>query len=54
MISDLDIHRSAHVLMRQHGDDAALEAVMRAMPATNELRWPISCGWDSNDHKGSL
>lgn len=30
MISDLDIYRSANVLIRQRGDDAALEAAMRA------------------------
>ncbi len=54
MDSDLDIYRSANVLIRQHGDDAALEAIMRAMPATNALRLPISCGWDGNDQKGSL
>jgi hypothetical protein len=30
MISDLDIFRSAQVLIRQHGEDAALEAAKRA------------------------
>ena len=30
MISDLDIYRSANVLRRQHGEDATLEAAMRA------------------------
>jgi hypothetical protein len=28
--SDLDIYRSAQVLIREHGEDAALEAAMRA------------------------
>ena len=30
MISDLDIYRSANVLIRQHGEDAPIEAAMRA------------------------
>ncbi len=30
MISDLDIYRSANVLVQQHGEDAPLEAAMRA------------------------
>ncbi len=30
MIRDLDIYRSANVLIREHGEDAVLEAVMRA------------------------
>jgi len=30
MASDLDIYRSANVLIRQHGEDALLEAAMRA------------------------
>ncbi len=30
MISDLDIYRSANVLIREHGEDAALEAAQRA------------------------
>ena len=30
MIPDLDIYRSAQVLVKQHGDDAPLEAAMRA------------------------
>ena len=30
MISALDIYRSAGVLIREHGEDAALEAAMRA------------------------
>ncbi len=28
MIHDLDIYRSANVLIREHGEDAALEAAM--------------------------
>ncbi len=30
MISDLDIYRSANVLVRHHGQDAPIEAAMRA------------------------
>ncbi len=30
MTSDLDIYRSANVLIRQHGEDAALEAALCA------------------------
>ncbi len=28
--SDLDIYRSAHLLIERHGDDAPIEAAMRA------------------------
>ncbi len=30
MIPDLDIYRSAQVLMKQHGQDAPIQAAMRA------------------------
>ncbi len=30
MVSDLDIYRSAKLLIDQHGEDASLEAAMRA------------------------
>ncbi len=30
MISDLDIYRSANVLVKHHGQDAPIEAAMRA------------------------
>ncbi len=30
MVSDLDIYRSAKLLVDQHGEDAAAEAAMRA------------------------
>ena len=30
IISDLDIWRAAHLLIRQHGEDAELEAAKRA------------------------
>ncbi len=30
MTSDIDIYRSAHVLVKQHGEDASIEAAMRA------------------------
>ncbi len=32
MTSDLDIYRSAHELIKQHGDAADIEAAMRADP----------------------
>ncbi len=31
MIPDLDIYRSANVLIREHGEDAALDAAMWAI-----------------------
>ncbi len=30
MITDIDIYRSANVLMKHHGQDAPIEAAMRA------------------------
>ncbi len=30
MVSDLDIYRSANLLVKQHGEDAPIEAAMRA------------------------
>ena len=30
MVADIDIFRSAQVLIREHGEDAAIEAAMRA------------------------
>ena len=30
MIPDLDIYRSANILVKQHGEDAPIEAAMRA------------------------
>ncbi len=30
MIPDLDIYRSANILVRQHGEDAPIHAAMRA------------------------
>ncbi len=30
MTPDLDIYRSAHVLVKQHGEDAPIHAAMRA------------------------
>ncbi len=30
MTSDLDIYRSAHLLIERHGDDAPIEAALRA------------------------
>ena len=32
MTSDLDIYRSAQVLIREHGEDAALEGTLDAAP----------------------
>jgi hypothetical protein len=46
MTSDLDIYRTANVLIREHGEDAALEAAQcaDAMPNLNS-EWPV--GWGS-------
>ncbi len=30
MVSDLDIYRAANLLVKQHGEDALVEAAMRA------------------------
>ncbi len=30
MTSDLDVYRAAHLLIERHGDDAPIEAAMRA------------------------
>ncbi len=30
MTSDLDVYRAAHILIERHGDDASIEAAMRA------------------------
>ncbi len=30
MISDLDIYRTANILVKQHGEDAPIQAAMRA------------------------
>ena len=30
MIADIDTYRAAHLLIKRHGDDAAIEAAMRA------------------------
>ncbi len=40
MIPDLDIYRSANVLMKHHGQDAPIEAAMRAdaLAAVNLVR----------------
>ena len=38
MVSDLDIFRSAHALVKQHGQDAPIEAAVRAV---EELRSPV-------------
>ena len=36
MIPDLDIYRSAQVLVKQHGDDAPIHAAMRADAMLNK------------------
>ena len=44
MISDLDLYRSANVLIRQHSDNAALEAAMRArVPPGIRTFWCEAC-----------
>jgi len=37
MISDLDIYRSAQVLIREHGEDAALAAALQPDMTTLEV-----------------
>ncbi len=39
MTSDLDIYRTANVLIREHGEDAALEAAQRADAMLRPRRW---------------
>jgi hypothetical protein len=48
MIRDLDIYRSANVLIREHGEDAALETAKHAdeMLAKGDLI-PTCAEWDS-------
>jgi len=36
MTSDLDIYRSAHLLIKRYGDDAPIEAAMRADELTED------------------
>ena len=42
MISDLDTYRAANVLIREHGEDAAIEA---AMYADTMLEYPLFQGY---------
>ncbi len=45
MVSDLDIYHAANVLIRQHGEDATLEAAMRTDIGTahwiQTFDWPV-------------
>ncbi len=43
MTSDLDIFRTANELIREHGEDATLEAAMRAnaMLEKGDLEWQV-------------
>ena len=49
MTSDLDIYRSAQVLVKRHGEDTPIHAAMRAdaMLEAGDLapasRWGLSC-----------
>ncbi len=36
MTSDLDIYRSANILIKQHGEDAPIQAAMRADAMLNK------------------
>jgi hypothetical protein len=38
MTSDLDIYRSANLLVKQHGEDAPIHAAMRADFGTTRVR----------------
>jgi hypothetical protein len=42
MTSDLDIYRTASVLTREHGEDAALEAAQRANAKSEKGNIPMS------------
>ncbi len=46
MIPNLDIYRSANVIINQHGQDAPIHAAMRAMVAgvTDKL-WDMKVDW---------
>ncbi len=46
MTSDLDIYRTAPVLIREHGEDAALEAAQRADAMLDKG------SLDGQDHRG--
>jgi hypothetical protein len=43
MISDLDIYRSAKVIMRQYGEDAQIHAAMRAPMASRAGAEAVTC-----------
>ena len=49
MIHDLDIYRSAQILIREHGEDAALEAAMRADAMLERGDIPMSAIGDKAD-----
>ncbi len=47
MVDDLDIYRSAHGLIEEHGEDAPIHAAMRAdelMGAATWRAWPCGSG----------
>ncbi len=47
MIRDLDIYRSANVLIREYGEDAALDATTRAIAMLGFVIYgrPPDCKW---------
>jgi hypothetical protein len=45
MISDVDIDRSAWVLIRRHGDDAMLETAIRADDLLESADFERCCVW---------
>ena len=53
MIPDLDIYRSANLLVKQHGEDAPIEAAMRGGPG-RDLRHFRSFGHDATGLDGSM
>ncbi len=45
MTSDIDIYRSANELIKQHGEDAPIEAAMRADELLETVTWRAGrCG----------
>ncbi len=53
MIPDLDIYRSANVLVKQHGQDAPIEAAMRADGAMPKIK-PSSASSEDAANSGTL
>ena len=53
MTSDLDIYRTASVLVREHGEDAALEAAHLAVRCWIREMW-MACGAEADLYRDQL